>query len=347
MWAARPDPKALAQRYGRDSKQVNQAEFFQQHAVDGVLSPQHMAQLLVSGLPEGETPSVKDGTDEPPVVEAEKTPAPAATPEPTPAPVPVVLAKDGVHTIPFEKLQEARDAAQTAKDEAARLAAEAEALRKQLAQVQAAPAPTPAPAPAVDASEEVDFGDYSEEALRKGVQTLVAKTVAPLQAELESLRGKLGEAEKAKEVDATTAHWSAIYGKHPDLDSIVESAELETWIKAQPSFAQAGIRQVIEQGSAPQVIELFDTFKASTGKTRPPASSASPAPSATAAAEAAAAIAAASKAKPPTSLSDIPAGSQAHVDPNAALLQATPQQLMARMATMSPAEIEALVARAL
>ncbi len=310
-----------------------------------------MAQLLVSGLPEGDTPTFPVDTDEPPAVAAAPapaagTPAPSAeTPAPpAPTPAPVILAKDGVHTIPYEKLEEARLAAQAAKDaeqaalaRAATLAAEVEALKAKTP----APAPTAAPtAPEADADL---FGDYSEAAMAQGVSKLVAAAVAPLVAQVESLKGKLGEADKQAEVDAATAHWSALYKAHPDLDSLAESAELDTWVKGQPSFLQPALRQTLEQGSTAQVIELFNTFKAATGKTTPPAPVS---PGATAEAEAAAAIAAA-KAKPPTSLSEIPAGSQAHVDPTAALLQATPQQLMTRFASMTPEQIEALVSRAL
>lgn len=260
------------------------------------------------------------------------------------------MAKDGVHTIPFEKLAEAREGERVAREEAARLAAEAEALRQQLATAQApaaSPAPTAAPAPA---GEKVSFGDYSDDAITQGVEKVaaqaVAKAVAPLQAELESLRGKLGEKEQQAVVDATTGHMTAIYTAHPDLDSILESREFAAWKGSLPAYAQPGVEQTLEAGTAQQVVELFNDFKKATGTTQAAATpSPAPSPAASAAARAAAAIAAA-QTKTPTSLSEIPAGASAHVDEGSAMAAMTPEAALARFEKLnSPDQIEALLNR--
>jgi hypothetical protein len=339
---------------------VNQAEYFQQNAVDGALSPQHMAALLLGGLPQGDTtiPAIEDGAT--PAATASTVPDPAAVPEPTPAPTPapvaatpvptpepVVLAKDGVHTIPFAELEAARQKANE-------LAAQNAALQAQLA---AAPAATPAPTPApvstsldIDKLREgVDFGDYSDESIAKASATIAARAgEAAAQA---AIARALAAVPKVETVDpAAQAHLTAIYTAHPNLDSMLESREFAAWRAAQPSYQQPGIAHVLQAGEAQQVIDLFNAFKAATPAVAapgnaPPASGPAVADSsATAEAQAAAAIAAA-KAKTPTSLSEIPAGTQAHVDATAALLQATPQQLMQRMADMSPAQINELLSR--
>ena len=88
----------------------------------------------------------------------------------------VVLARDGKHTIPYEKLQEARQGWQQA-------SAQVQALQQQLAALKAAQQGTPQGEPAAQAAEDGAgdggiFGDFSEEALAKGIERLVAERVA-------------------------------------------------------------------------------------------------------------------------------------------------------------------------
>lgn len=342
-----------------------QEQFFQQHAVNGELSADLMAQMLT--LPQGDTPAVEptDGssaspdaagttaaTAEPP--KEGEPPAAVASPAAAPEPQPVILAKDGIHTIPYDKLEEARREKQAAeererlaREEAQRLAAEVEALKKAPAPAVVA-TPSPAPAPVV-APTEVDFGDYSDESMKKAVaqiaEAAAARAAAPLLQELQQLKGQLGEAQKQAEVDATKAHFTAIYTAHPDLDSIVESAEFQKWKDAQPAFARPGIEATLEGGTAPEVIELFSTYKAAAGKTTPPP----PPPAATAATAAAVAekVIAAAKAPVPTSLSEIPAGTSAHHDEAAAMLEMSPEAAMAKFEGKSPEQIQVLLNKVL
>lgn len=352
--------------------QVNtQHEFFQQHAVDGILPDHLMGELLA--LPEGDTPFVldtkassatpgadEDGDDKTPKA-SEPAPATPATPEPTPAPTPapVIVAKDGVHTIPYEKLEEARRGEQAAKEaerqarEAAeRLAAENEALKKAQVAAPATPAATPAPATPASTSAAVDFGDYSDESMQKAMAQVatqaaaaaVERATAPLLAELEQLKGKLGESEKQAEVDATKAHFTAIYTAYPNIDSIMESAEFKAWRDAQPAFMRPAIDATLEQGTSAEVIELFDTYTGKAGKPTPPAGATQPA--ADAAALAAARVAAA-KTAVPTSLSEIPAGTSTHHDEAAAMLEMNPNAVMAKFDGKTPEQIQALLNKVL
>jgi hypothetical protein len=322
---------------------TTQAEFFQAHAVDGVLDDKLMAQML--NLPQGDSgePAPQSGTPEPTPA---PTPAPVEpTPEPTPAPTPtpVILAADGVHTIEYAKLVEARDEAKTNKARADAAEAELAALKG------AAPAPTPGPTPApttapVAGADKPDFGDYSDEALAAGLEKWVEKRVAARVDEVVAL--KLAPIEEQKQRDAATAHFKPIYDKHPNLDAMLESAELEGWIKAQPSYAQAGIRDVLAKGTSDQVIELFDSFVKATGKAAaPPPPQATAAPSADPKAAAKAVIDAAA-AKPPNSLSEIPGTAAVH-DEAAAMLEASPTALLNKFAGKSPEQIEALMNKAL
>lgn len=179
----------------------------------------------------------------------------------------VLMAKDGVHTIPYEKLTEARSSAQ-------QWQAQAEAAQRELQALQASAqaradngqAPTrtdtmvAAAEAAIDAgADPADFGDFSEEALVAGIRKTVS---AQVQAEVAKALAPLRKQEQESAVDA---HHSAILTAHPDASSVVQSAEMEAWVKAQPSYAQPGIRQVLEEGTTGQVIELISSFKESTG----------------------------------------------------------------------------------
>ena len=91
----------------------------------------------------------------------------------------VVLARDGVHTIPYEKLVEARERDRVSQEALAAANAELEILRKQ-AQTPATVAPTQqeqdieTAQAAIDAGVNPDyFGDFSEEALAEGINKLI------------------------------------------------------------------------------------------------------------------------------------------------------------------------------
>lgn len=339
---------------------MNQAEYFEAHAVDGQISPTHMAEMLL--LPEsdinGATLGAGTGNDDGAANAGGEGAKPAAVEGGAAAegdkPA-VILAKDGVHTIPYDKLEEARSGERAAKDEARAAKERADALERQLAEANAraaaAPAPAPAPAaapaaaaPAPAGDAKVDptiFGDYSDEALAKGIEKLVEMRVAPLKAELEQYRGTANQNAAQLQLDATEAHFKTIYDAHPNLDSMLESAELEKWITSQPSFVQPALRATVDQGTASEVVELFDRFNADLGR---PARGADT--TVDAAAKAAAAVAAA-KSKTPGSLSEIPAATAAHHDEAEATLELSPTSLMQKFEGMSREQIHQLMSRAL
>ena len=324
--------------------QTTQQEFLQTHAQDGVMTPEQAAQFLE--LVEGDTgttlpdsggepgaTTADAGTTSTPDAERQPStnnsgdPTTAAAIEPNPANT-VILAKDGKHTIPFAKLEEARREAQTARAAAQAALDELAAIRAQAEQRAAAGvAPTAADNASAIAQQaiesgEVDpaiFGDFSEGAMAKGIATLIQQGFTSLRQELEPLKAQHQTSEVEK-------HYGAIYQAHPDADSIAESQELESWIASKPSFTQAAYRSVLDpqgNGTAQQVVELFDTFKKETGATQ---AAPAPAPSVDPKAAAKAAIAAVQPAVP-ASLSDFPGG------------RAGPTSFTDRMASMSEVEL--------
>lgn len=323
---------------------TTQAEYFQEHAASGDLTDAQMAELL--SLPEGDTTTlmVDSGTPNPAPAKTEHTPSASATTTNDPAPT-VVLAKDGVHTIPYEKLVEARDGEKHWK-------AQAEAAQQQLAALQAqaeqraatGQAPTTADAAVAKATAAIDagvdpelFGDFSEEAIAKGVQKLVDARVAAIEAKFAEVvkplqaKAELTEAEK---------HFQAIYQAHPDADSLTESAELKAWINTHPSFVRQGFEAVLSQGTTTQVIELFDAFKAANGRTQTP-------PAAQNAAAAAKAVIAKAQTPVPASLSDVPGSAAGPADELDAIRQMSATDLMGKLEGKTPEQIEALMARLL
>lgn len=183
----------------------------------------------------------------------------------------VVLARDGVHTIPYEKLVEARERDRVSQEALAAANAELEILRKQ-AQTPATVAPSQqeqdieTAQAAIDAGVNPDyFGDFSEEALANGIKQLVNADVAA------QVKAQIAEALKpmqAREQEsAAEAHMRTIYEAHTDADSIVESGEFNSWKASQPSYIQSALDGVLAQGTAEQVVELLNNYKQSTTST--------------------------------------------------------------------------------
>ena len=340
---------------------TQQTEFLQQHAQDGVMTPEQAAQFLelvegdtgtklpdTSSVPSAAPADAAASTDPTAELEPSKNAGelpPPSDVQPDPANT-VILAKDGKHTIPYSKLEEARQAEQAARAAAKAAQDELAALRAQADQRAAAGiAPTAADnasalvAQALE-SGEVDpaiFGDFSEAAMAKGIATLIKQGFTELRQEIAPLK-------QQQEVSAIEKHYAAIYQAHPDADSVVESQELDSWIASKPSFVRDAYRAVLDpqgQGTAAQVIELFDTFKKETGATQ---AAAAPAPSVDPKAAAKAAIAAAQPAVP-ASLSDFPGGRAGASSRMEALDALSPADLAEALEAMPQAQRDLYLSR--
>jgi hypothetical protein len=73
-------------------------------------------------------------------------------------------------------------------------------------------------------------------------------------------------ADRKKQDDATEAHLSAIRAKHSDLDTIIEDPDFNGWVARQTPTWQ----RVAEAGTADEVIELLDRYKAAMGLNEDP-----------------------------------------------------------------------------
>ena len=327
---------------------------FDYTTIEGALTPEQAAAALAAGegdtsaeLENGGTPDATTVTDDAATTGGEDAGTTTEAGDPANA---VVLARDGKHTIPYETLVKHREGEQHWKAQAEAAAAREAAAQQQLAELQAqaqaradaGTAPTKTDnmlataEAAIESGADVGiFGDFSEEALAKGIATLVEQQVqARVSAALEPLATK-----QAK--DAAAAHYDAIYSKHPDADSIAQSTEFAAWVNAQPSAvrnAYWGLFDAKTGGTADEIVEVFDAFKgASTPNPNTPAAADPKA--------AASAAVAAARATPPASLSSIPG---ARVEGASELDRAAdmsgPDMLEATK-NMSPAQIEAWLDR--
>ena len=266
----------------------------------------------------------------------------------------VILAKDRKHTIGYEKLVEARENEKHWKAQAEAAKAQADAAQAKIAELQAladarakagaAPTTTDANLAAAQAAiaqgaDPALFGDFSEEDLAKGINTLVdMKVEAKVNALLDQ---RLAPLQQKQAQDATADHYEAIYKAHPDADSIAESKELAEWIASQPSFARDGYSKVLQSGTTEQVIELFSNFKQATGAATKPEQQAAPESAKAAAAKALEQATAA----PPASLSDIPGGKPPSGNRFEVISQMDGAGMAAALGEMTPEQIEAFLNR--
>ena len=286
---------------------------------DGDWSPQQAAQYLEDSMNGDtaqadsiETPAdtVADEADKPATVDPTDTTAePSSNDDKEADGETVVLARDGVHTIPYETHVAYREGERAAKEALAAANAELAVLRQQ-AQTPATVATTQqeqdieTAQAAIDAGVNPDyFGDFSEEALAEGINKLIDERVT---AQVDARVAKALEPMQAREQEsAAEAHMRTIYEAHTDADSIVESGEFNAWKASQPTYAQAAVDGVLAQGTAEQVVELLNNYKQSTTST-PAAEANKPSPDEL---KAKARQAINNAAPPiPASLSDIPGG---------------------------------------
>ena len=263
----------------------------------------------------------------PPTGEGQEQPAPIA-------------AKSGGYTIPYEKLTEARHQ----RDE---LRVQNEALRQQLAalqavqSVQAAPAAQKqdaAPDGVVPADFTKAFGDFSEQGIAQGVKATVEGALAKVFDWQRQQEQRQLQEQQARQQQAASAHMQAIYGAHPDADTVAESREFQAWVDAQPVYARAGIAQALQAGSAQDVVAVLDAFKQAGRPAAAPAAKAAPQPAAAKADVQAAAA-------PPVSLSALPGSAPAVSDAErvAQLAASDPVALMDFMSTLAPDKREKLM----
>lgn len=265
----------------------------------------------------------------------------------------VILAKDGKHTIAFDHLEKARRqrdeaaaAAAAAEAKAAEAVAALEALRAEAAQrAEAGKAPTrmdnltaQAEQAIKDGADAELFGDFSEAALKAGIEKLVDQRVEARVAAL--VDAKLAPIAQKEAQAAANEHEAFIFGKHPNAVSIVESTEFAAWVNTLPKVAQPAIWATFDPktgGTAEQIVGILDDYVKATQAT--PSD-----PKNDAAAKAAAEKAASDAGRePPVSITSIPGARTGGTTLMESLSTMDGTELYQSMENMTPAQIEAFL----
>ncbi|MDI3512630.1 MAG: hypothetical protein PWQ61_3397 [Betaproteobacteria bacterium] len=291
-------------------------DFFSTNEVTGALTPEQAAQLL-------ELPHQGDTVDQ-----TEQAAAPATAPAPdTSAAEPnttteaatdelsadnaVILAKDGKHTIPFDKLAEARESAQQAaaeRDAAVRKAAELQAL------LDAAKQPAQEQKPAAAAVDLTALRKERLQALATGDDARALELDEQIDAERDRLADERANQRMAAKIEQDQAQAAAnalqrvaaeLKVQYPALDqsSPKYSPGAEAFVVAERDLLIAQGAKV-DEALRQAVSKAAPVFGWSNGQPQPK-------PDVKSAAEAAAAAIANAKAPTPATLSDIPGGKPA------------------------------------
>lgn len=326
------------------------------------LTEDQRATLYETGSIEGDTPDPDKATaadDTAATVKPEGSEGSSASPDAastaddtktTEGTDPVILAKDGVHTIPFEELQAARDRATQLERENAELLAKMKPAEQPAAQK---PADTEAAAPAAPAQIDLDAleGEY-QDALLEGDKPKATEIRRQINAEIkrqseESAVQRLKSEREAEQAEATAKtaqeQFSEVVQKaikdFPFLDAKAAEANQQAI-----TDVKVWRDHLIGQGKTPAealaaAVERFGPMYAGTPQSKP-----QPTPGESAAEKAAKAIASA-KSGIPASLSDIPAGTPNPHDEAAAMLNMGGNALITKFAGKTPEQIEALMAK--
>lgn len=285
----------------------------------------------------GETPPESSETPAAATPETPEAPAEEIAPEPDP----VVLAKDGKHTIPYQELETARASAAHWEQVAREATATLETLKAQPA------------AADIDVLEQQCF-----DATIEGDKTLAMDLRRQINAEIQR-RAEVSALERVATQQAAEAERRAAEANtqaNTQAQSLFEiqvaqAKEQYPFLdENSPAKNDQAISDVIEwrdyrillrdaphEALAKAVAKFAPIYAPVTAQ---PAQIAAP----TSAEKAAAAIAKA-KTRVPTSLSDIPAGTAAHHDEAAAVLEMGSTDLMAKFAGKTPEQIMELMSR--
>ena len=325
----------------------------------GKVSPELASQLLEAAM-NGETigQPVESVIDTPVVNQANEEIKPPDAANTVPAEDDLnasnakVLAKDGIHTIPYESLEKARKGEQEWK---AKAESYEQALAEARSQIQTGQATTPAAeqnlataeAAIAASGDNTDviamFGDFSEEAIAKGVDALLEVRVpGAIQAAIDKAlqpfqqQQQLQQAQLAK--SAEQQHFDAIASVHPDFESVAESQEFQNWKDAQPGILQGAYDRILNSGNSAEVNELLTLYKQANNLNVAT-------PDVNSIKEQAKQAVNKAQTQVPHSVSDLPAGSPAGVTLDERMAAMSPAQQVEAMASWTSEQIDAYVSR--
>lgn len=253
---------------------------------------------------------------------------------------PVLLAKDGINTIPYTELQNARARATQFEDFSKQQAQLIEDLQDAKAVDEAAQDDATT---SQDQVIEEYAGNYPEiaEELKPVIQQMiddgVKKGVEDVQKQFEERVAPIQEqANRAAEQERR----NTILAEHPDAVEIYSSPELKTWIESHPSFIKDQYETILKESTGEQMNELISAYKLSTdfgvkqdqSKTKDITAKAKD-------------VIEKTEKKAPVSLSDVPGTQAGTIDEAEAMMEMSAAQLDQKFNGKSPEQIRALMAK--
>jgi vancomycin resistance protein YoaR len=118
---------------------------------------------------------------------------------------------------------------------------------------------------AADFPEVIQALKIQERVLTAKFENILAKKIGEVASKFDQ---RIAPAEAVARESAKTKHDTTILEKHADAFTIVP--KVEEWVATQPSFLQDTYNNILDRGSAAQIIEMLDTFKKATGAQAPP-----------------------------------------------------------------------------
>lgn len=116
-----------------------------------------------------------------------------------------------------------------------------------------------------------DFPELKEafDVIGKRIDALKGKAKAPAKRDVDdeyTADDDSGDVDTStKKAAETTNHIQTIRAAHPELDEIVKSGILLTWINKQKPFMKPHLENIYYKGNAQQVVDMITQFKESTG----------------------------------------------------------------------------------
>lgn len=321
----------------------------------GKVSPELASQLLEAAM-NGETigQPVEPVIDTPVVNQANEEIKPTDAANTVPAEDDLnasnakVLAKDGIHTIPYESLEKARNGEKEWKAKAIEMEQALAEARSQIQAGQATPAAEQNLATAEaaiaasgdNANVIAMFGDFSEEAIAKGVDALLELRVpGAIQAAIDKALQPFQQQQQAQLArSAEQQHFDAISAAHPDFESVAESQEFQNWKDAQPGILQGAYDKILNSGTSAEVNELLTLYKQANNLNVAT-------PDVNSIKEQAKQAVNKAQTQVPHSVSDLPAGSPAGVTLDERMAAMSPAQQVEAMASWTSEQIDAYVSR--
>jgi hypothetical protein len=110
-----------------------------------------------------------------------------------------------------------------------------------------------------------EFPDL-EGPIKKVAEKIATTIVNDKMSKLDTIEANQTRLQESAEEEANQVHMDKINTAHPDWEHIYDSGALETWIKRQPGYLQPRLYEILRDGSAREVIDMFDSYKRAAGK---------------------------------------------------------------------------------